>query len=74
MDCEWGDWVAGECSTTCGPGVQIDARQKVQEELYGGTCEGNATKETDCSKEECPSTEVFFKGSTIFRLKLLNSL
>ena len=55
MDCEWGDWVVGECSMECGGGIQIDFRDKIQEELFGGKpCEGDATRETECNNEECP--------------------
>jgi len=47
--------VIGECSKTCGGGVQIDSREKLQEELYGGNpCEGDATRQGDCNIEECP--------------------
>ena len=55
VDCKWGDWVIVECSKTCGSGFQIDSRQKLQEELFGGKpCEGNSTRQRECNTDKCP--------------------
>ena len=53
VDCEWADWVEGECSTTCGLGVQNNTRIKLIEEAYGGTCIGEYNNVTDCELEKC---------------------
>ena len=59
VDCEWGKWVIGECSEECGGGVQINFREKIQEELFGGkTCDGVATQELDCNTNSCPGIEI----------------
>ena len=55
VDCKWGDWVIGKCSKTCGGGVQIDSREKLQEELFGGEpCDGVSTRQSECNTDECP--------------------
>ena len=55
VDCIWGDWVIGQCSKTCGGGIQIDSREKLQEDLFGGEpCDGDSTRQTECNTEECP--------------------
>jgi len=54
VNCTWNEWVIGECSKTCDHGVQIDTRDKFVEEQFGGTCEGNATRESDCFIKDCP--------------------
>jgi len=55
VDCTWGAWVIGQCSTTCGDGIKSDYREKNQTELYGGkTCKDEATRETQCNMQDCP--------------------
>ena len=55
VDCEWGEWAIGECSVTCGGGIQIDVRSTSQEELFGGnTCYGDATRQMECNTNACP--------------------
>ena len=61
VDCEWGDWVEGECSTTCGPGVQNNTRIKLIEEAFGGTCIGEYNNVTNCELEPCPGMYVSLK-------------
>jgi hypothetical protein len=54
--------VIEECSKTCGGGVQIDSREKFQEELFGGkACEGILTRERKCNTDECPGTKTPYK-------------
>ena len=54
VDCEWNEWVLGECSTTCGDGIQVNNRTKLQEELHGGVCEGVGTETVKCNLMVCP--------------------
>ena len=56
VDCVWDKWVNGTCSKTCGNGVLVNTRVKLQEEMFGGAaCEGEPTEETDCFIKQCPS-------------------
>jgi hypothetical protein len=57
VDCKWSDWSEwGDCSKTCGGGVQNATRVKLQEELYDGLpCDGEATRQQDCNPDQCPS-------------------
>lgn len=50
----WGPW--GECSRTCGGGVQFSHREcKDPEPQNGGRyCLGRRTKYQSCHTEECP--------------------
>ena len=54
VDCEWGAWVEGDCSTTCGNGQQTNTREKVVNEEPGGNCTGESTNVTSCVVVECP--------------------
>ena len=54
VNCEWGEWVIGTCSENCGGGIRHNFREKIQEELFGGTCEGNANVVEQCNAEPCP--------------------
>ena len=54
VDCQWGNWIHGECSKTCGGGVQTNQRKKITEALFGGEeCVGEATEEKECNVQEC---------------------
>ena len=54
VDCVWGDWVEGDCSTTCGAGQQNMTRVKLVEEAHGGACNGELINVTSCLVVECP--------------------
>ena len=54
VDCEWGDWVEGDCSATCGTGEQNNTRTKLVEEANGGICIGNYSEVINCTLEPCP--------------------
>ena len=55
VDCEWGDWVVGECSESCGDGVQVMTRTtKVEAQFDGLPCEGELSIEEPCFIKECP--------------------
>ena len=60
VDCEWGDWVEGDCSATCGTGVQNNTRTKLVEEAHGGNCTGGYTNVTSCLVVECPGMYLSF--------------
>ena len=54
VDCEWGGWVEGDCSTTCGTGQKLNTRIKLIEEANGGNCNGESTEVLSCLVVECP--------------------
>ena len=54
VDCVWGEWILGECSTTCGIGSRLNTRIKLVEEVNGGSCAGQSTETEDCKLQECP--------------------
>ena len=53
VNCEWGDWMTGNCPVTCGGGTRTNFRTKTIEELYNGTCEGEAYMEEACNVQHC---------------------
>jgi len=55
VDCQWSEWVATDCSATCGGGSRTKTRTKIVEEMYGGTCEGGSETVEDCSTHGCPA-------------------
>ena len=55
VNCEWGEWVTGECSATCGTGTRDKIRTKDVEENSEGTCIGQAEESESCMVQECPS-------------------
>ena len=71
VDCEWGDWVEGDCSATCGPGEKNNTRSKLVEEAHGGNCSGESTNVTSCLFVECPGMYLILplnkKSSTYLR-------
>ncbi len=48
----------GECSVTCGGGVQTDSREMYLEQFGGNPCEGEPTRQVECSTNECPGIYV----------------
>jgi len=55
VHCEWGEWVVGECSSTCGDGVRVDTREKTIDARHGGEeCTGEASITEHCHAGECP--------------------
>ena len=58
VDCLWGEWVSGDCSTTCGIGSRVNTRIKIVDEANGGSCTGQPTETEECNLQECAgSTE-----------------
>ena len=62
IDCEWGEWIAGQCSKSCNTGIRNSTRTKTVNEMYNGQCVGNDTFQEDCNIQECPgnSFEIHF--------------
>ena len=62
VHCEWGEWVVGECSTTCGEGMRTDVREQVVSAKNGGIeCEGEASITEIChAGVDCPPRKIFF--------------
>ena len=54
VDCEWNDWVLGDCSQSCGGGTRTDTRTKNVTEEHGGECDQIAEMEESCNVQECP--------------------
>merc|ERR1719322_972054 len=54
VDCEWEEWNIGYCSKSCGGGTRINYREKIKDEEFGGTCEGETDMEEVCNTEQCP--------------------
>ena len=60
VDCEWGEWVVGECSEECGNGVQTMTRTiKIQAQFDGKECVGESSIEESCFVKECPRNLLF---------------
>ena len=60
MDCEWSEWSIGECTTTCGGGIQIKTRTSIIEAAYGGKeCDGASNMTEDCNIQNCPGIVTF---------------
>ena len=54
VDCEWNEWVIGECSEECGDGIQTMTRTiKAKEQFGGKPCEGEKSIEETCFIKEC---------------------
>ena len=54
IDCQWDEWVYGECSKICGNGTRTNTRVKLIDEENGGTCDGNLTEIEECNTNSCP--------------------
>ena len=57
VDCIWVEWNIGDCSHECGGGHRIKTRQKLEEELYDGKCEEEASITEECNMSPCPGNE-----------------
>jgi hypothetical protein len=58
INCVWSEWSSdGECSATCGGGIEIFSKKEETKAEHGGAvCEGPGVKEEKCSQEACPTT------------------
>eukprot|EP00121_Abeoforma_whisleri_P002130 Awhi_evm1s1907 len=59
IDCSCTDFTPGECSVTCGDGLQVNTRECTEGSNGGKTCEEldlSETEEVPCNSEDCPET------------------
>ena len=54
VNCEWDEWVIGECSVSCAGGKRTNTRTKKVEEANGGECFGEAIALEVCNTQDCP--------------------
>ena len=55
VNCEWGDWIIGDCSQTCGGGNRTDVRTEKNSATHGGEqCTGPTSITESCNVQECP--------------------
>ena len=55
VDCVWGSWEIGECSLSCGGGIQTNTREPNITAAHGGEeCSGSSTVTESCNIQECP--------------------
>ena len=58
-DCEWNDWIIGDCSKTCGGGTRTDTRTPKKSAEHGGQeCDGPTSVTESCNVQECPGREL----------------
>ena len=61
VDCKWGNWTFGECSSSCGGGIRLDTRQELIHATNGGNeCTGPSNLTENCNIQECPGKKKFF--------------
>ena len=54
VDCQWSDWVVGQCSLSCGGGVRTNTRsEKVVANSGGRKCIGTTSDEEKCNEQNC---------------------
>jgi len=56
VDCEWSEFMVGECSATCGEGTLEKHRFELVPAMFGGVpCEGDALVVESCNNGDCPA-------------------
>merc|ERR1712203_198887 len=56
VDCEWSEFMVGECSATCGEGTLERHRFELVPAMFGGVpCEGDALVVESCNNGDCPA-------------------
>ena len=68
VDCVWGEWNKGTCSSSCVNATRTLTRIKLVKEANGGKCDGKATKNEVCEVPPCPGnykklTYMTFEGT-----------
>ena len=74
VDCEWSEWVTGQCSSPCNIGYRKNTRTKIVEEANDGSCIGQSTQIEECNLHKCPGnneTETKDRIELIFQLAIL---
>ena len=55
VDCVWEEWIVGECSRTCGGGIQTNTRKPSTTSAHGGKeCSGSSNITKSCNTQDCP--------------------
>ena len=55
VDCEWDDWMIGECDKDCGGGMRTNIRAVKSPADHGGKeCTGASSVDESCNVQECP--------------------
>ena len=55
VDCVWHEWaVWGECSVTCGAGIERRSRTNTPALFNGALCDGDEEEERECFPVHCP--------------------
>ena len=55
VNCEWGDWIIGDCSQTCGEGTRTNTRvPEIVAEHGGEECSGPSSIVESCQMQNCP--------------------
>ena len=54
IDCEWGTWEIGTCTSSNGGCIRTNTRTKTSKESNGGQCNGKQeTVQEDCNADDC---------------------
>ena len=57
VNCQWGDWIIGDCSQTCGEGTRTNTRApKLVAEHGGEECNGPSSIAESCQLQNCTGT------------------
>ena len=66
VNCEWGDWIIGDCSQTCGEGTRINTREpKIVAEHGGVECIGPSSIAESCQLQTCAGTNTWLSAMLI---------
>ena len=57
VNCQWGDWIIGDCSQTCGEGTRTNTRApEILAEHGGEECNGPSSIAESCQLQNCTGT------------------
>ena len=64
VPCEWGDWIVGDCSQSCGGGTRTRTRAvKVSAQHGGEECNGPTSIDESCNVQNCQVIKIHFNPS-----------
>ena len=64
VPCEWGDWIVGDCSQSCGGGTRTRTREVKVSAQYGGEeCNGPTSIDESCNLQNCQGIKIHFNPS-----------